>query len=346
MGSDKKKMMIKLPIMRVRIKYGLAFLLLLVTLRTAAQQQVQFSQYAFNGLAVNPAYAGYKDAWYFNSIYRHQWTGFAGAPRTGGVSIDGPLQARRSSTGPGLGLQLMADIQGPQQAFSLYGSYSYRIALDEENTRRLCFGLGVGVTQYRLDGAALQYLDSEDPVFPGGGVNTISPDAQFGIYYHTPSFFLSLSVLNLLSSYTGTRYSWKGYDYSNIRKTQHLYLATGCMLPLSDHVQLKPSIMIKDDFKGPSNIDLNAMLLIERVFWIGGSYRTSVPIWKNLENHLETANAASAMVEYYISEKFRMGYAYDLNINKLAGTQGGSHEISIGLLFLSKKYSTASPRYF
>jgi type IX secretion system PorP/SprF family membrane protein len=346
MGSDKKKMILKLPIMCISVKYCLTFLLAIIVLRTTAQQQVQFSQYAFNGLSVNPAYAGYKDAWYFNNIYRQQWTGLQGAPRTAGMSIDGPLHARNSGTGVGLGLQLLGDFQGPQQAFSLYGSYAYRIPLDEDNTRRLCLGLGVGVTQYRLDGAALQYLDSDDPVFPGGGVSTISPDAQFGIYYHTPSFYLSLSVLNLLSRYTGTRYSWKGYDYSNIRKTQHLYLATGCMLPLSDHVQLKPSVMIKDDFKGPSNVDLNAMLLIERVFWIGGSFRTGVPIWKNLQNNLETVNAASAIVEYYASEKLRLGYAYDMNINKLAGAQGGSHEISIGLLFLTKKYSTASPRYF
>jgi hypothetical protein len=105
--------------------------------------------------------------------------------------------------------------------------------------------------------------------------------------------------------------------------------------------------MIKDDFKGPTNVDLNAMLLIDNVFWIGGSFRTAVPVWKKqLPSGLETVNAASAIVEYYISERMRMGYAYDLNINKLAGTQSGSHEISIGILFPSKHYSTASPRYF
>lgn len=332
--------------MRDVIRYCFASLLVAVAFSAAAQQQVQFSQYAFNGLSVNPAYAGYKDAWYFNSIYRQQWTGFTGAPRTAGMSVDGPLHARNNGAGVGLGLQLMADWQGPQQAFSLYGSYAYRIPLDDENTRRLCLGLGIGVTQYRLDGQALQYLDGDDPVFPGGGINNISPDAQFGIYYHTPSFYLSMSVMNLFSRYLNAHYSWKGYDYSNIRKTQHLYLASGCMFPLSDHIQLKPSFMIKDDFKGPSNIDLNMMLMIERVFWIGGSYRTSVSVWKDLPGHLETANAASAIVEYYISEKLRMGYAYDLNVNKLAGSQGGSHEISVGILFLSKKYSTASPRYF
>ncbi|GAA0550647.1 type IX secretion system PorP/SprF family membrane protein [Chitinophaga japonensis] len=321
-------------------------LLLLTCANAQAQQNVQFSQYAFNGLSVNPAYAGYKDAWYVNSIYRQQWTGFPGAPRTAGISADGPVRMRNNGARVALGGQFMADMQGPQQSFAIWGSYAYRIPLDADNTRRLCLGIGLGVTQYRLDGQALQYLDVDDPVFPGGGVNAMAPDARFGIYYHTPAFFLSLSVLDLFSRYTSSRYSWKGFDYGNIRKTQHLYLSTGCMLPLSAHLQLKPSIMIKDDFKGPSNIDLNAMLMIDRIIWIGGSFRTGVPIWKGLPDNLETANAASAIIEYYASEKLRIGYAYDLNINKLAGTQGGSHEISIGLLFLSKKYSTANPRYF
>lgn len=346
MGGDKKELIRKRTVMCSRKKWYIV-ILLLAALNSRAQQNVQFSQYAFNGLSVNPAYAGYKDALYLNTIYRQQWTGLPGAPHTGGVSVDGPLHPLKAGAGIGLGLQVMADVMGPQQAFSFYGSYAYRIPLDNENTRRLCLGIALGVTQYRLDGKALQYLDADDPVFPAGGVNAYSPDARFGIYYHTPSFFLSLSVLDLFSRYTSTSYHWKGYNYQNIRKTQHIYLATGCMLPLSEHVQLKPSIMLKDDFKGPTNIDLNAMLLIENVFWIGGSFRAGVPIWnKQLPSGLESVNAASAMVEYYVSEKLRMGYAYDMNINKLAGAQGGSHEISIGLLFPSKHYSTSNPRYF
>jgi type IX secretion system PorP/SprF family membrane protein len=317
--------------------------LLLLTINLHAQQNVQFSQYVFNGLSVNPAYAGYKDAWYLNTIYRQQWTGFPGAPRTAGVSIDGPLRSLKT----GLGLQVMADMLGPQTSYSFYASYSYSIALDENATRRLSFGLGVGAAQYHLDGSALQYFDSEDAVFPGGGVNAYAPDARFGIYYHSPSFYISASVLDLLSNAVTSDYSWKGYNYENIRKTRHLYLATGVMIPVSEQLRFKPSVMIKDDLNGPTNVDLNAMLLIDKALWIGGSYRTSLPLWtKKLQPSLESKNAASAIVEYYISGKYRIGYAYDMNVNELAGTQGGSHEISIGILFQKKNYSVASPRYF
>jgi type IX secretion system PorP/SprF family membrane protein len=241
----------------------------------------------------------------------------------------------------------MADFMGPQQAFSLYGSYAYRIPLDEEGTKRLCLGLGIGVTQYSLDGKALIPRENDDPTVPTGKVNTLAPDARFGIYYYTSSFYLGVSVMDLFSLYTEKGYFWKGYNFGTIRKTQHVYLTTGCMLYLSDHLRLKPSLLVKEDFKGPTGIDINTFLQIDNLIWIGGSYRMNPRLWKNkLPDDLQVSNAASAMVEYYASEKLRIGYSYDLNINKLAGYQGGSHEISIGLSFPSKKSQVINPRYF
>lgn len=317
-------------------------LLFMVALDVCAQQNVQFSQYIFNGLSVNPAYAGYKDAPYINTIFRQQWTGLPGAPRTGGVSFDTPLRKDKNKAGMGLGVQVMADMLGPQQAYSAYASYAYILPLNTNRTRHLSFGIGVGATQYHLDGNALNYFDADDIVFPAGGVNTITPDARFGIYYHSPSFFISVSAQDLFSKYLSTQ-----LKNENIQKTMHFYFSTGLMIPLSPQVQFKPSIMAKDDMNGPTDVDLNAMVLIERVFWIGGSYRTSVPIRrKPLPTNLNTKNAASAIIEYYINDTYRIGYAYDLPLNKLADSKGGSHELSIGILFHKKRISISSPRYF
>jgi type IX secretion system PorP/SprF family membrane protein len=318
-------------------------LLLLAVGQAQAQQTVQFSQYVFNGLSVNPAYAGYKEHLYINSVYRHQWTGIPGAPRTGGISIDGPSHENRV----GLGLQAMVDFMGPQQSFSLYGSYAYRIPLDEEGTKRFCLGLGIGVTQYSLDGKALIPRENDDFTIPTGKVNTLAPDARFGIYYSSSSFYMGISVMDLFSLYTEKGYFWKGHNFGTIKKTQHVYFTTGCMLYLSEHLRLKPSVMIKEDFKGPTGMDVNAFLQIDNLLWIGGSFRMNPKLWKQqLPDQLEISNAASAIVEYYVSEKLRIGYSYDLNINKLAGYQGGSHEISVGFSFPSRKSSVISPRYF
>jgi type IX secretion system PorP/SprF family membrane protein len=333
--------------MQTVIKAGIIALLLNIGLSARAQQNIQFSQYVFNGLSVNPAYAGYKEDLYVNAVYRHQWAGFPGAPRTGGVSIDGVTAA--SDNRVGLGLQMLFDRLGPQDALSLYGSYSYRIPLDDEGTRRLCFGIGGGVTQYSIDGNALQYTDNDDVALPLGKKSVWVPDARFGIYYYTSRFYAGASIMDLFSLYTdASRYSWKGNNYSTIRKTQHLYVTTGAMFRLSENLQLKPSILVKEDFKGPTNVDLNAFLLIHDMLWVGGSYRTNVKLWNknNLPGDLNQLDAASVMVEYYTSERLRIGYSYDLNVNKMAGYQGGSHEISLGFLFPSKKYAVENPRYF
>ncbi len=120
------------------------------------------------------------------------------------------------------------------------------------------------------------------------------------------------------------------------------------MFPLGEKLQLKPSFLVKEDFKGPTSLDLNAFLLIGDRIWVGGSYRTNVSIWKKtaLQRDLQETNAASAMVEFYATQQLRIGYSYDLNVNKMAGYQGGSHEISLGFLIPSKKFTVQNPRYF
>lgn len=311
------------------------------------QQNLQFSQYVFNMLSVNPAYAGYKEDLYLNTIYRKQWVDFPGAPVTAAVSVDGVVKSKDDRVG--LGLQVTYDKLGPQDATAFYGMYSYRIPLDEDGTRRLCFGIGAGATQYAIDGTTLQFNDDGDPAIPAARVSTLIPDARFGIYYFTPRFYASASVMDLFSLYTDpTRYYWKGYQYKTIRKTQHLYLTAGTVFDLGENFKLKPSVLIKEDFKGPTNVDLTAFLLIAEKLWVGGSYRTGVRLWSkpNLPSYLDPLDAASAVVEFYASERLRIGYAYDLTISKLASAQSGSHEISLGITFPGKRTRILSPRYF
>jgi len=312
-----------------------------------AQQNVQFSQYVFNMLSVNPAYAGYKEDWYLQAAYRHQWVGIPGAPKTGMVSIDGLTGANEQRVG--VGAQFGFDRLGPQEALSAYGFYNYRIPLDEDNTRRLCIGLGGGITQYSIDGAALRYADDGDMIIPAGKTSTIIPDARLGVYYYTPKFYAGISVMDLFSLYTdNTRYYWGGQNYQTIRKTQHLYLTAGYLVELSDQLKLKPSLLVKEDFKGPTNLDVTAFLLIADKLWLGGSYRTGVKLWNKpaLNADLDPLDAASALVEFYATPQLRIGYAYDITINKLASYQQGSHEISVGFLFNSRRSRITSPRYF
>lgn len=330
---------------------GMIFLATAATFPAAAQQEVQFSQYVFNGLAVNPAYAGYRGDGYLNATFRKQWVDFPGAPTTGIISFDG-LPAWADNEKVGLGIQALWDKSGPQEYMSVSGAYAYRIPLNESGSRRLNLGLAVSVAQYSVTGNSLQLTDPNDPYAPTGKISAFKPDASFGMYYYTPNFYAGASVLQLFSQTLDNNVHIGGSqtEYLVIKRTRHVYFTTGCMINLDADVKLKPSIMIKEDFHGPTSFDLNLFALVSEKLWIGGSYRSSVPLLnkKTLQDGLRRANAASAMVEYFAGDKIRIGYSYDFALSGIASYQTGSHEISIGILFPRKQNGERiiSPRYF
>lgn len=315
---------------------------------TFAQQNVQFSQYVFNGLAVNPAYAGYKEEWTAQILYRAQWVNLPGSPKTGTLSIDGLTDFNRKNMG--LGFQVTTDQLGPQKTFSAYANYSYRLRLDEYDTKRLCFGLGLGVTQYTLNGDDLTFIDPDDQNAPVGNQGSISPDLRFGIYYYSPSFYAGASVMDLFADFTATKLQGVDDTYPVIKKTRHYYITAGGLIQLSEKFNLKPSFLIKDDFKGPTNLDLTSFLAYDNKLWLGASWRTGVKLWNqhHLRSNLRMADAYSIMAQFYVSDRFRVGYAYDHSLNDLSSYEDGSHEISLSFSIPSRKRAekVLSPRYF
>ncbi len=314
-----------------------------------AQQDVQFSQYIFNSLNINPAYAGYKEDMYFNAVIRKQWTNFSGAPQTGAVSLDGLTNSDTKNIG--LGGQITWDHLGPQTTTSVFGSYSYRIRLDEDDSKRLCIGLGFGFNQYSLDGTAFQYVDANDPLVPTGSMSVIKPDARVGVYYFTPTFFASLSGMDLFSLYnSGKIYLTNGTAIASQAAAAHIYFSMGGLVNLSENVKVKPSFMIKEDFHGPTSLDLNLFALLSEKLWVGASYRTAVSLWHKsaLSSDLNKSGALSLMAELFATDRLRIGYSYDIITSGLSSYQSGSHEISVGLLFPNNLVSgrIKSPRYF
>src|SRR5690606_7157223 len=157
--------------MKSTLKYTLNILAItLLGLKGYGQQNIQFTQYIFNSMSVNPAYAGYKEEWFGQLGLRSQWTGWTGAPQTGSVSIDGVLDEvnRRH----GVGMQITGDRLGAQSALSAYANYALRLQLDHYDEHRLSLGVAGGVTQYGLDGNKLEYNDQGDGKIPKGMINT------------------------------------------------------------------------------------------------------------------------------------------------------------------------------
>lgn len=327
--------------MRSGPKIFLILLLLCMACKSYAQQGIQFSQYAFTGLTVNPAYAGYKEDWSLNLISRLQWTGIPGAPRTGAISFDGIVDGDRKNVG--IGFVAMVDQLGPQTTSSFYANYAYRLQMNSEDSQRLSLGIGLGAAQYVVDASKFNPTDLNDPYVNNNNLNKIAGDTRIGAFYTSSNFYVGLSAVNILADADFNK------DKQNIYKqSRSFYLSAGYMLPLSDGVDFKPSTLIKEDFKGPTNVDISANFLISKTLWLGATYRTGVKTFAKtaLSSNLSDYDAAAAIVQFYVSERFRIGYSFDYNFNKLATVQNGTHEVGIGITFSKRREKVLSPRYF
>lgn len=311
-----------------------------------AQQEVQFSQYVFNMLNLTPAYAGYRGGTSVNIIHRRQWTGIDGAPVTTGASADWLTNVHEERLA--LSGTFMMDEMGAQKTITAGIGATYRIPLDEEGAKRLCFGINGGILQYQMDGSVLEYVDDNDERIPVGKPSHVEPDASFGVLFYTPKYYVTASVNNLLQVTGLQSYNWNGKFFTSIVREPHMYVGAGMVLDMGEHFKLKPSFLWKEDFSGPSNIDVNAFLLIHEIVWLGASYRTGFQLWDkaNLQSGLERQDAIAALLEVYATKWLRVGYAYDFTVSGLNSYQSGSHEISVSLLFPKKQKREISPRYF
>jgi type IX secretion system PorP/SprF family membrane protein len=299
-----------------------------------AQQDVQFTQYIFDGLALNPGYAGYKEVTNAHLLYRDQWTGLDGSPKTITATVDGVTENKQV----GLGFQVIDDKLGAESNLSAFASYAYRVQVGQD--ARLSFGLAAGLIQYNVDGTKLSLLNP-DANFSNIKANVINPDLNFGLFYASNHYFWGLSVTNLLSN---LQYNSSTYLY--LYRVRHYYAQAGAIFDLGENISIKPSILLKEDFKGPTNVDINLFLLLGRQFWIGGSYRTGVKMFSgsNLESNLSGTDAVSGIVEFDIDQHLRLGYSYDFTTSHLSSVSGGTHEVSLSYRFSKKSSLMLTPR--
>lgn len=312
--------------------------LILLYKPASAQQDAQYSQYLFNGIYINPAYAGYKENLNMHMFYRNQWTGIKGSPTSMSLALD----AIANEGNVGLALQVSTDKLGAQTNLSAYGNYAYRIRMNDDGSSRLAFGVGLGAVQLGIDGSMLNPNNPERDQ-PTGSQTTILPDARAGVYFSNNKFFAGFSVDNLITQYINID------KYAFIPQPKpHFYLTAGTLLDLSSELKLKPSVLLKDDRGGPTSLDVNAFLLLSEKLWLGGSYRTGIKLYDkgHLQNNLSSLNSAIAAVEFFATDKLRIGYAYDFSIGPLKGYSSGTHEISVGFYFLKPAVRMATPRFF
>lgn len=303
-------------------KYSIILLLIFVSItETFSQQDALYSQYMFNPFMINPAYAGSRNATSAVLLFREQWLGIDGAPSTQTFSIHSPFQKNKMA----LGLNISNDRIGPTRNTGGFLTYAYHLTMPKG---KLSLGLRGGVYNSSLDQSMLNYQDQSDHFIGSSNVNAISPSFDFGVYYYTNKFYLGLSSTHL----TQNSFIYEGLpDNANFDLKRHYMFATGYAWEISKNAVFKPSVLVKYVENAPVNVDVNASVLLKKVFWLGLSYRS--------------AGSIVFITEYNIAEFIRLGYSYDLVTSKLKKFSGATHELFVGFDMNFRKAKSVSPRY-
>ncbi|MEM1135283.1 MAG: type IX secretion system membrane protein PorP/SprF [Bacteroidota bacterium] len=302
-------------------KYTLIFLVLIgMYLPVYGQQQPMFSHYLVNGLAINPAYAGSRDAVSGVLSYRNQWVQIPGAPTTQTFGIHAPVMQKKI----GLGLNIVNDQIGISKNLSMMTSYSYRLKLRSGFLR---LGFQGGIVNFQNNWSEVVTAQEGDITFSQGNESFWKPNFGVGAYWNNKKFFAGFSVPVLLSHELSPN-----NPENEAMLFKHYFFTTGTLLTLSPQVNFKPSVLLKYVAGAPLQADLNAMFIFRKAFWIGGSFRTR--------------DGIVLSTQFHTKKSIWFGYAYDYPLTPLQQVTSGSHEIFIGIDYQKLKSKILSPRYF
>jgi type IX secretion system PorP/SprF family membrane protein len=288
-----------------------------------AQQLPQFTQYMYNTIAINPAYAGSRDALSIVGLNRNQWAGFDGGPQTQTLSVHSPLRNEQI----GLGLSLINDKSGYENFTYVYADFSYTIKASDEVD--LSFGLKAGMTYYKLAEELYNATEvNQDPYF-NEKLNRWNSNFGAGVLFHSNKWYLGLSIPKLINHDLNN-----DTEYAALERV-HYYAIGGYVFNLNDNLKLKPSFMFKHTKGAPISTDLTANFLFHEKFWLGGSYRFN-----------GDQKAVGALVDFQVTDQFRVGYTYEIPTGEIRPYTSGSHEILLMYEFKFLKRKQKSPRYF
>lgn len=286
-----------------------------------AQQDPQYTQYMYNTLTVNSAYAGSLGHLAVTGIYRTQWVGLEGAPKTASFSLDTPLGKR-----VGLGLSVVSEEIGPSEEQYIDANFSYTI--QSGLTHKLSFGIKGGGRVLNIDWTKGSYRDP-DAQFRENITNKFLPVIGAGLYWHGERDYIGLSIPNFM---TRERYDYDDIADDLVNQRMHVYLIGGIVFDLSANTKFKPATLIKYVAGAPLIADFSANFMFNDCLTLGASYRTS--------------DSVSGLVSLQISPQILVGYAYDYTTTELQNYNSGTHEIMLRFELVSRKKGLKSPRFF
>ncbi|WP_304137650.1 PorP/SprF family type IX secretion system membrane protein [Mesonia mobilis] len=282
------------------------YLLLFFSLSVAfGQQDSQYTQYMYNTMSVNPGYTGTREVLSVIGLYRAQWVGLEGAPRTFNFAAHTPVGGRSLAN---VGLDVTSDNIGASTQKSIAANFSYILPLDGREDTRLSFGVRAGVDNLDIDINRLTVADLNDPNLTN--LSHFSPVVGLGSYLYTDNWYLGVSTPNLLQT---KRYN--DVTVATYTNKAHIYVIGGYVHEINRDLKFKPAFMLKSVSGAPLAVDLSANFYFNDKFTLGASYRLG--------------SAVSAIAGFQASDEITIGYAYDYETTELSRYNSGSHEIFV-----------------
>ncbi|SHH00669.1 PorP/SprF family type IX secretion system membrane protein [Flavobacterium defluvii] len=298
------------------------FVIMFITFFGYAQQDAQYTQYMYNAININPAYAGSRGVLSIFGLYRTQWVGLDGAPQTATFSANTPI----NNSNVGVGVSLVNDKIGPTNETTISADLSYTLQTSPDF--KLSFGLKGSANLFNLDITKLNPEDQGDPQFQDLD-NKFSPNIGAGIYFHSEKAYIGLSVPNFIESN-----KFDTNDYVIYKSKINYYLMGGYVFDLDklEYIKFKPAALVKMVEGAPLQVDVSANFMFFEKFVAGVSYRWSASL--------------SGIVGFQITDGLYLGYGYDRETTKLNNYNSGSHEIYLRYEFFKNSSKMTTPRFF
>lgn len=299
-------------------------IIVLASILSHAQQDAQLSNYMYNMLSFNPAYAGSRGTTSIYLSHRSQWVGLEGAPTTNALSYHSPI----GSSNLGIGLSFMNDAIGPveENLISLDMSYTINTSYDY----KLALGLRASAHMLNVDFMKLNAFNPGDVLAQNNVNNRISPNMGFGLFWYSDKSYVGFSIPNLLE----TKHINKGLNSSVSsvsRERLHYHFTAGYIYDISQDILFKPAVLTKIVLGAPLQVDVSANFQMYEKFTLGAAYRLNA--------------AVSFLVAFQLNNNWFLGYGYDFDTNQLSTYNSGSHEVFLRYEVF-RKNKVKVPRFF
>lgn len=306
-------------------RYG--FLLVLVCgywTNICAQQDAQYTQFMFNKIYFNPAYAGSKKVVCLSALYRKQWIGIERAPQTATLNAHGAVWKKRL----GLGLSITYDQIGFTDKVDIETNYAYIIRFKNENFLSLGLRGSISYMQIRWDEA--DPTQSFDNSIPRGMTSKILPNFGAGVYYQAKHWYAGFSIPHLFEN----KLDFSPNTAVNIepRLKQHYYLMGGLSFDIAKKVQIQPNVLFKYVVNAPLDLDLNLSFVFFEKILAGVTYRLG--------------DSFDVLLQWRIAPQLQIAFAYDITVTQLQQFNAGTIEVMVEYCFLKKTEKVNNPRFF